>query len=164
MTVPENTSTPDFGYSSPPKRVRVLWKLSLAVTAVTLVFYVWQCGSAITEGRRSANELVRRFHQMLNGGNYEQIAQEADQVLLQEGHHDELVALLGAVHTKLGNASTESLTNMSVNSGTDGTFVATEYKTTFAHGSAVETFTWIKRGNTLKLYGYNVQSNAFLAN
>jgi hypothetical protein len=163
LAAPNTSSTPDFGYAPTPKRVRILWKLSSAVTAVILIFYVWQCGSAITEGRRSANQLVQRFHQLLNGSHYEQIAQESDQALLQEEKQEDLVTLLAAVHTKLGDVAGESLTNMSVNAGTDGTFVKTEYKTTYSRGSAVETFTWIKRGGTLKLYGYNIQSNAFLS-
>jgi hypothetical protein len=34
------------------------------------------------------------------------------------------------------------------------------YNTTFALGPTMETFTWIKSGNALKLYKYEVQSNA----
>jgi len=74
-----------------------------------------------------------------------------------------LVKFLEAIHTKLGNAGAERLLNATVNAGTDGTFVTTEYDTTFAGGSAIETFTWIKKRGALKLYGYNVQSNTFLS-
>ena len=160
ITTPHEGRVPDFGYRAPARKdVRVLWKLSLVLSAVVLTFYMWQCGSAIMMGRNSANQLVRHFHRELNSAQYGEIFDEADEGFTKR---EELASLLGAVHTKLGDAGTESLTNMSVNAGTDGTFVTTEYKTVFARGSAIETFTWIKKGGTLKLYGYNVQSSVFV--
>jgi len=128
-----------------------------------LTFYAWQCGSAIVLSRGSANSAVRHFHQELNDNQYEQIYLEASEGFSEEGKHVELVKFLEAIHTKLGNAGAERLLNATVNAGTDGTFVTTEYDTTFAGGSAIETFTWIKKRGALKLYGYNVQSNTFLS-
>jgi hypothetical protein len=141
------------------KPVRVLWKWSFFITAVVLAFLMWQCGSGLVQGRRSANEAVRHFHQELNSGEYEQICQEASGCT-QATKHDELIKFLQGVHTKLGSVDTENLINLSVNATTNGTFITTRYNTKFANGSAIETFTWIKSGATLRLYGYNVQTNA----
>ena len=68
------------------------------------------------------------------------------------------------MHTKLGNATAEDLTNTTVNATTGGTFVVSSYDSTFASGKAQETFTWVKSSAGLKLSGYNIQSNVFIIN
>lgn len=156
--MPPSTAVPDFGYQA--RSSRVFWKWSIGITAVVLLFYAWQCGSAMMLGRSSADQLVRRFHQELNGARFDQISREAD-----EGFgHDETLKLLAAVHTKLGDAGAQSLENMNINAGTDGTYVTTQFSTQFARGLATETFTWIKKSGELKLYAYNIESDAFLRN
>jgi hypothetical protein len=153
---------PSPALESARKPIRVLWKWSFFITAIVLAFLIWQCGSALFQGRRSANEAVRHFHQELNGGEYEQICQEASAAFTQAANHDDLVKFLQAVHTKLGAVETESFINLTVSATTGGTFVTTRYNAKFARGSAVETFTWKKTGSRLKLYGYNIQSSALL--
>lgn len=64
------------------------------------------------------------------------------------------------VHEKLGNAGAAQRGMINVNANTSGTFVTVQYSTSFALGPAQETFTWIKSGSTLRLYRYNVQSDA----
>jgi hypothetical protein len=147
---------------NPPKRV--LWKWSLAVTGLIVLFLAWQCGSAFRQGRGLATAAVRDFHLRLNGAQYEEIYRQADEGFTRPGKHDDLVTFLGAVHTKLGNAGVENLTKMRVNATTSGTFIVTEYNTTFERGSAVETFTWVKVGGSLKLYGYDIHSNSLIVN
>ena len=141
-----------------PKRVLLKW--SLAVTSLILLFLAWRCGSAFQEGRSSANAAVREFHDRLNGGRYEEIYRQADGGFTRPGKHDQLVRFLEAVHTRLGNAGVSNLANIRVNVTTGGTFVVAQYNTTFDHGSAVETFTWIRSSGALKLSGYNIQSDA----
>ena len=144
------------------KPIRVFWKWSFFITAVVLAFFMWQCASGLLQGRRSSNEAVRQFHQQLNAGEYEVICQEASEGFTRSAKHDELVNFLNGVHTKLGSAASESLLNIGVNANTNGTFITTRYNTQFANGLGVETFTWIKSAGALKLYGYNVQSQALL--
>jgi hypothetical protein len=122
---------------------------------------MWQCASALHQGRGLGNS-VRRFHQELNSARYEEICRDSDEGFSRGEKHDELLSILEAVHQKLGDAGFESQINMNVNATTDGTFLTADYNTTFAHGQAIETFTWIKSGGTLKLYGYSVQSKALL--
>jgi hypothetical protein len=163
LTTSATSSASDFGYPhTPPKRV--LWKWSLAATAVILAFLMWQCGSALVQGRKLANAAVQHFHQQLNTEEYEEIYRSADEGFRTGQSHDELIKFLQAVHKKLGNAGDATQTNIRVDTNTQGTFTTTWYSTAFANGTAKETFTWTKGSGTLKLYGYHIESNALLAN
>jgi hypothetical protein len=140
----------------------IIWKWTLIATALFLTYFLWECGSGFYQGGRHANEAVRRFHQELNSGKYEQICQEAAEGFREKDKHDELIKLLQAVHTKLGDVKAESFGNITVNAGTDGTFIVTSYSSTFERGMAEETFTWLKRAGGLELYTYHIESNAFV--
>jgi hypothetical protein len=161
MNESAQSSAPNFGYSAnPPKRI--LWKWSLAIAAVGLVFLMWQCGSALYSGSKLADQAVQRFHAQLNRGAFDEICREGDEAFSQGEKHDELLHFLEQVHGKLGNVAAGKLVNLHVKAGTSGTFLTAQFTTEFDQGQAAETFTWRKSGSTLKLYGYNVQSSAFL--
>lgn len=142
----------------------IFWKWTLIATGLFMAYLLWECGSGLYQGSRLANESVQRFHHELNDGQYEQIYQEADAGFRDPEKHDEIVKFLRGVHTKLGNATSERFSNMRVNATTEGTFIITTYTSTFSAGTAEETFTWVKNGTGLKLYGYNIQLNAFILN
>jgi hypothetical protein len=125
---------------------------------------MWQCGSGILQGRSLSKEAVRVFHDDLNNGRYEQIWENGDVGFRGKGTQQELTAFFQAVHRKLGDAGASDLRNISVNATPTGTFITTVYQTTFAKGSATETFTWLKSSGHLKLYGYNIQSMALVMN
>jgi len=72
LEAPIKAPIPDFG-RVPDTPKRVLWKWSLVAAAVISVFLMWQCGSALHQGRSLSNIAARRFHQELNSGQYEQI-------------------------------------------------------------------------------------------
>lgn len=156
-------TTPDFSPTTNPRK-RILWKWSLAATTFVILLLAWQCGSALWQGRALANAGVRDFHQKLNGAQYEEIYRQADEGFTRAEKHDELVRFLRAVHTKLGNAIAENLGNMRVNTTIGRTFIVTQYNTSFEHGSAVETFTWRKTNGVLKLYSYDIRSDALIVN
>jgi len=163
MSTSASVPAPNFGSTpAPAPQKRVLWKWSLALLGILLLFLMWQCGSALYQGRGLSNAAVRHFHSELNGAQYEEIWKEADEGFASSEKHDELVRFLEAVHRKLGNAGAESMTNLNVNATTGGTFITANYTTTFDQDQASETFIFRKAGTTLKLYRYNVQSNAFL--
>jgi deoxyribodipyrimidine photolyase-like uncharacterized protein len=154
---------PDFGrVATRPKRA--LWKWSLVATGVILVFLLWQCGSALVQGRKLANAAVRHFHQQLNTEDYEEIYNEADDLFKAGQNHDELIRLLRAVHKKLGNAGDEKQVNVRADVNTNGTFITTWYSTAFVSGTATEMFTWVRSGGTLKLYSYHIESNGLILN
>jgi hypothetical protein len=139
-----------------PLHQRALPRWGLAVTAVCLLI-MWQCGSGLIWGRKLANEAVEHFHQELNASRYDEIFREADPGLTEGKTKEDLVKFLQAVHTKLGEAGAVSPVSIHVNATTNGRFTTAQYKTTFTRGSAVETFTWIGAGSTLKLYGYDIR-------
>jgi hypothetical protein len=149
---------------SPVRPKRVLWKWSLGVTTEVVAFLAWQCGSALYQGPELSNAAVKQFHLELNGANYEEICDRADQGFTNTNQRDDLVKFLTAVHAKLGNAVADNLTNVRVNTNTGGTFLVTQYSTEFERGSAVETFTWIKSNGAVKLYGYNINSKELVLN
>lgn len=107
---------------------------------------------------------VQHFHEQLNAGRYEEICREADEGLTQGGKQQEVGKFLEGVHAKLGDVSGEHLLSITVNTTTGGTFTVGQYNTTFARGSAVETFTWVRAHGALKLYGYDIRSNALVVN
>jgi hypothetical protein len=115
---------------------------SLVLTAALMTLLVWQCSSVFRQGRALADSAVREFHSKLNAGQYEEIYNDADEGLAGETRHVELVKFLGAVHNKLGDAAISNQANMRVNTTTFGNSVVAQYNTTFARGTAVETFTW----------------------
>jgi len=161
MTTSAQLPAPDFK-QRPERSKRVLWKWSLAIGAIWLLFLMWQCGSGLYSGSKLASEAVRRFHSQLNSGDYIQICVEADEAFSQSEQRDDLLHFLESIHQKLGNAGADKQTNVRVNATTGGTFVTVQFTTQFDRGQADETFTWRKSGSTLKLYQYNVNSRALL--
>jgi hypothetical protein len=155
---PEPTLVPE----QSPKRPRViLWKWTLVATGVFMAYGMWQCGSGFYQGFKHSKEAVHRFHQELNSGDFETICREADEAFGKD-NHDGAVQFLRAVHTKLGDATSESMGSLHVNASTDGTFVTVTFNSTFTGGSAEETFVWVKGMSGLKLHQYRIVSNAFI--
>jgi hypothetical protein len=164
LSTPVPAPTPDFSYSSSVHKRKLLWKWSLAFTALIFIYLMWQCGSGLLHGRTLSNEAVRQFHEDLNSGRFDDIYAGADEGFRKTGQEQELTKLLEAVHRKLGNVEASNMNNLSVNATPSGTFITAVYRTSFARGTAAETFTWKKNGNGVKLYGYNIQSNALIVN
>lgn len=143
-----------------PKRPSVLRKWWFWVIVAIGVLVIWVAGSALLAGRKLSNDAVAHFHQELNAGSFDQIWQAADEGFRRGGTREQLLAVLLMVHTKLGDANSSTLFNIQVNANPNGTFIVAAYNTRFAKAPAVEKFTWKKTGGVLKLYGYNVNSDA----
>lgn len=161
MTTPA-PPTPVYGRVAPPPR-RFFPKWLIALGVILLLAVLWKCGSALYEGRRLANAFAQDFHQKLNNGQFEDIYSAADDGFTRSGRHEDLVNFFENVHAKLGNAGKQSLVNLRINATTNGTFLIAQYNSIFDRGRAVETFTFVKSGNSLRLYGYNIQSDALVA-
>lgn len=164
MTTPPLTPQPTDSLSSPGPRKKILWKWSLGLTIVFLVFLMWQCGSALLQGHELADAAVERFHQHLNQGEFDLIAAQADEAFTQNGKQEELIKFLDVVHRKLGDANQTTFVYIRVNTTPNGTFISTDYRTTFAKGSGLETFTWVRKNRALSLYGYHVDSKELIFN
>jgi hypothetical protein len=154
--VPESQS------AQPKRRKFIGLKWSLIAIVLLFGYFTWQCGSAMSAGGRMSDDSVRRLHSQLDSGAYEDILQESDEAFQKSESREELLKFLSGVHSKLGAARVCNRENLSVNSGTRGTFINVTYRSTFDQGDAVETFIWRKAGANLKLVGYHVQSNVFL--
>jgi len=162
MSTSADLPIPGSGQTKTP-HMRVLWKWSLSVAAVVLIFFMWQCGSAFLQGQKLANAAVRHFHQQLNTEAYEEIYRNADEGFRAGISRDQLIQLLRAIHKNLGYAGHESQVNMRVDTNKRGTFITTWYSTAFTGGTAMEAFTWTKGSGSLRLYRYHIESNALLA-
>ncbi|HXZ12147.1 MAG TPA: hypothetical protein VEG64_07120 [Candidatus Sulfotelmatobacter sp.] len=161
-TILPPTPEPNSPLSIPAKRSKVIfWKWTLLVSGVFVAYLMWQCGSGLYQGAKQSKAAVHHFHEQLNNGEFEKIVEEADPAVSKSGH-DEFIEFLRAVHTKLGDATSESMGSVHVNATTGGTFVVVSFNSTFTGGAAQETFTWVKRMSGLKLYRYHVESKAFL--
>jgi hypothetical protein len=136
---------------------RILWKWSLAIAAIVLLFLIWQVGSAVYSGPKLSDRSVQHFHDELNRGRYEEICREGDEGFHQGDRHDNLLHFLQLVHTKLGDFEGSKQINLDVKAGTGGTFLTSQYSSHFGQGPAMETFAWRKHGSILTLYGYSVQ-------
>ncbi len=142
----------------------MLWKWSLAGTAVVLAFFMWQCGWALHDGRDLSVAAANNFHADLNEGNFQQIYEGATEEFQSAGSKEDTLRLFQAVHKKLGFVMSSYLQNITVNATTSGTFVRSIHRTAFEHGSAIETFTWKKSGGRLILYNYNINSKELIIN
>jgi hypothetical protein len=152
-------------FHEPPRRTESkAWIWILVGTGLFMAFLLWECGSGLYQGHKLADSSVQRFHQELNDEQYDRICDEAESSFRASKSRDQLVKFFTAIHSKLGNEISDSMTGIRVNATTTCTYVVTSYTTKYGNGSAEETFTWIKSGGKLKLVGYNVQSDALVVN
>ncbi len=127
--------------------------LAITLTACSMGDYVETAGGAVT-----------RFHEQLNGERYEEIMAGAGEAFGGPDAHDETVAFLSAVHNKLGNLETTSITGWHVNYGTDGKVVTLNYQSSFERGEATEQFVFRVKNDEAELIGYHINSRALIVN
>ena len=146
----------------PKRRVRVLWKWSLAITAVIVVYFGWRIGSGMISGETSANSAISNFHWLLNRGYFQDIIDDTDEGFRTGSTSEETVKFFSQLHNKLGAAGATSGCYMTVTATPDATFITVRCNTNFEKGEVIETFSWVKSGDKLKLHGYNVSSKVWL--
>jgi hypothetical protein len=135
----------------------LLW--ALLITAVILLLLLWRCGTAFYKGAVASDAAAGEFHAKLNAERYQEIYSQADGQFKTSGKEEEYTQFFRGIHDKLGNAGTSTRGNINLNASPGGRYVIVTYQTKFAHGEAVETFTWRWQGERLLLVGYNIQSN-----
>jgi hypothetical protein len=112
---------------------------------------------------QNATKGVEQFHSQMNTEQYQTIYAAADEGFHKVTNEADFVALLQAVHKKLGNVQTSQQTNFQVGVSTgQGTVVTLVYETTFDQGSGTEQFLWHMRDNQSVLLGYHITSNALV--
>ena len=131
------------------------------ISTLLLLTVLSSCGSGKSLG--IATKGVEQFHSQLNSEQYEAIYAAADEGLHKAANEEEFVALLQAVHRKLGKVQTSQRNNFQVGVSTgQGTVVTLVYNTTFDQGSGTEQFLWHMRDNQPVLLGYHISSNALI--
>lgn len=136
---------------------RLLWGSYLAVAALAVVFFVWQWHSVMAANRPLANAAAQHFHDEFNHAEYQEIFDQADYGFTYDKTEAELAQALMAIQTKVGTVNDSALVFIRIDRTTEGrTFITAQYKTSFTRADANETFTWVKFGNSVKLYRYRV--------
>ena len=156
---PKVRSTYRVSHFSKDKFTR-LPKLGLYGTSIFLLLTALaSCGSGkIVE---IAAQGVEQFHSQMNAEQYQTIYAAADEGLHTVTNETDFIALLQAVHKKLGKVQTSQRSNYQVGMSTgQGTVVTLVYNTTFDQGSGTEQFLWHMRDNQPVLLGYHINSNA----
>jgi hypothetical protein len=128
----------------------------IATMAVTLA------GCSMSADTKLAEKAVPRFHEMLDAGQFEAIYEAASEDLRKATRQDSFVALLEAIHRKLGATKSSAERTWNVNYHTSGTFVTLEYSTAYAEGDAAEQFVYRLQDGKALLAGYHINSNALI--
>ncbi len=148
--------------SAQAKRQWISWKWSLVAVVLLFAYFAWQMRSGMSAAARLSDDAVRHFHSQLDSEAYADIVRDSDEAFQNSANSEEIIKFLKGVHSKLGAARVVTSTNVFVNASTSGTIIRVMYKSTFDQGDAVETFTWKKAGDALKLVRYDINSNVFV--
>lgn len=122
-------------------------------------------GCSIKETIRNADAAVVRFHDDLDAGRSRAIWDATGAEMRAATTQKQFVALLDAVHRKLGNVRSSKQLGWNRNASTNGSFMTVTNETVFDRGSGTETFVFRKaKADELALVGYHIESNEMMAN
>jgi len=110
----------------------------------------------------AAAAAVTQFHAQIQNQDYLSIYNQADPRLRNVSKQEDFVALLTAVHSKLGSVQTASRKAFFVNYTTSGEQIRLTYATKFSGGDAEEQFLWGKQDGKIVLLGYHINSLALI--
>lgn len=119
-------------------------------------------GCSMSADTKLAEQAVPRFHEMLDAGQFEAIYTASAEDLKKAATRENFVALLEAVHRKLGATKSSNQQGWNVNYHTSGTFVTLNYSTAYAEGEAAEQFVYRLQDKKALLAGYHINSNALI--
>ena len=134
--------------------------ITIALLAVATSLVVSGCG--VVKGKEAAEKAVTEFRERFEKRDFAQIYSASHPDFKAASTETDFVALLDAIHRKLGTLQKSDQTNWNINSFNLKTNVILTYKTTFAEGDAVETFNYRIDGDDAVLFGYNINSNALI--
>lgn len=119
-------------------------------------------GCGMTKSKAAAEKEVNRFHQQLDNADFKAIYAAAHADFKAASKEKDFIALLEAVHRKLGTVQKSDSAGWRVNSFNLKTNVVLTYHTKFAGGDATETFDYRLDGDSAQLYSYNINSQALI--
>lgn len=119
-------------------------------------------GCSFDTNTDAAEAEIPRFHQALDAGRHAELYDAAGAELKSVAKREDFLALLGAVHRKLGNVKSTKRTAWNVNATLSGSLITLAYETEFAEGKATETFVYRMDDKRAVLMGYNIASLALI--
>jgi hypothetical protein len=131
-------------------------QLTRLILVCALLLTANACG--ITKHKQNAEKGVVKFHEQLNAEQYHEIYVQSDKLFQQSATEADIVALLGAVHAKLGTVKNATVQGWHVNATPSGTFVTLGYDVEFSEGKGMEQFVFKMNGSEPLLFNYNVNS------
>jgi hypothetical protein len=137
-------------------------KLSAIVPLSFAVISLAVSGCGAMKGKEAADKAVKLFHEQLDKGDFNNIYAATHADFKAAATEKDFVAMLEAVHRKLGPIQRSDAAGWNINSHNFKTTVVLTYKTTFAEGEAVETFTYRIEGDKAVLLGYNISSQVLI--
>ena len=130
--------------------------------ASALLVLVVLAACSVSADTTQAEQAIQRFHELLDAGQSTAIYESAAEDLKKVSTQEDFVALLDAVHRKLGVSKSSSQKGWNVNYGTSGKFITLNYETVYAEGQASERFVYrVAEGQAL-LAGYHINSSALV--
>jgi len=138
--------------------------LITAAAALCAIFIVGLACKGYTEGKPAAEKAVTEFHSMLDEGRFDEIYDASAEAFKEAASREEMLKLLNAVHSKLGNVKSSTATRWQVGNYNLQTSVTLVEETTFEKGKGVETFTFFVDGDRAELAGWHINSNDFITN
>jgi len=109
-----------------------------------------------------AEQEVEHFHNLLDQGEFERFYEQTGAEFKGVSKQADFVAILDAVHRKLGDVKSVKKTRTDWHSGTGGTSIALTYETTFAEGPATEQFNFHVVDGKPVLVGYHINSDLLI--
>ena len=110
-----------------------------------------------------ADQGVSEFRSQVDSEQYHAIYIGADDKFRRGSNETDFVALMQAVHRKLGKVQQPNLQNSQVGWFVgEGSIVTLYYDTQFAEGRASEKFIWRVKDNRPILVGYYINSNVLI--
>jgi hypothetical protein len=113
---------------------------------------------SFTKGKGIAEAAVKQFHNQFNDEKFHEIYSQADEEFKNSASEADFIALLEAVHRKLGTVKNSNPAGWRINSTTMGTITTLAYEVDFSEGKGTEEFVFRISGDKATLYHYNVNS------
>ena len=124
--------------------------------------FLMLCGCSMSADTHTAEEAVGRFRTMLEAAQFNAIYAEAADDLKNASSEEKFVAVLEAVHRKLGPLKSAHQEGWNVNYRTNGTFVTLNYVASYSGGDAHEQFVYRLVHSKAALVGYHINSDALI--
>jgi hypothetical protein len=114
--------------------------------------------NSVIKDEKAAEQAVARFHIVLDAGRFDEIYDLAAPEMKAATAKPAFVALMSAIHRKLGAVRQSKTQAWSFNYGTAGGIIRASFRTDFAAGHGTEQFAY-RAGPAPALIGYSINSN-----